>query len=79
MESFLLMIRTKLELNDSDVIVEGRFEYLKRTRIRTDEGIFLQPHEKHSANIIAELGLKGANALRTPDLGSESIPEFSPP
>eukprot|EP00959_Pyramimonas_sp_CCMP1952_P288403 6030897-Pyramimonas_sp.AAC.1 len=65
------MIRAKLKLKDSDVVTEGRFEYLKRTRIKTDEGIFVQPREKHALNIIAELGLKGANPVKTPDLGSE--------
>ena len=52
-ESFLPMSRTKLKLKDSDVVIEGGFEYLKRNWVKTNEGIFLQPHEKHSANIIA--------------------------
>ena len=79
MESFLQMIRTKLKLKGSEVVIEFGFEYLKRTMIRSSEGIFLHPREKHSANIIVELGLKGENAVRTPDLGSEDIPEYSPP
>ncbi|CAK0789057.1 unnamed protein product, partial [Prorocentrum cordatum] len=78
-ESFLPMIRSKLKLKDSDVVTEGRFEYLKRARIKTDEGIFVQPHEKHALNIITELGLQGANPVKTPDLGSEEVLEHSPP
>ncbi|CAK0861993.1 unnamed protein product [Prorocentrum cordatum] len=66
-------------LKDSDVVTEGRFEHLKRTRTKTDEGIFLQPHEKHALNIITELGLKGANPVKTPDLGSKEVLEHSTP
>ncbi|CAK0799166.1 unnamed protein product, partial [Prorocentrum cordatum] len=79
LESFLPATRAKLKLRDSDVVIEGRFEFLKRTRIKTNEGIFLQVHEKHSSNIIAELGLRGANPVRTPDLGPEETVEHSPP
>ncbi|CAK0891653.1 unnamed protein product, partial [Prorocentrum cordatum] len=75
----LHMVRTKQKLKDSDVGIEGRFEYLKRTRIRTDEGIFFQPQEKRSMSIISELGLKGAKAVKAPDMGPEEILEHSPP
>ncbi|CAK0831771.1 unnamed protein product, partial [Prorocentrum cordatum] len=48
---FFPAIRAKLKLKDSDVVIEGRFEYLK--------------HQKQSSHIIAELGLRGANPVRT--------------
>ncbi|CAK0812368.1 unnamed protein product, partial [Prorocentrum cordatum] len=78
-ENCLPMIRAKLKLKDSDVVAEGRFGYLKRTRIKTDEGIFVQPREKHALDVITELGLMGANPVKTPDLGSEEVLEQSPP
>ena len=59
-------------------IIEGRYEYLKRTRIKTDQCTFIKAHDKHSFNIIKELGLEGANSVKTPDLAEER-PPHSPP
>ena len=63
------MIRTKLKLKDPDVVIEGRAEYLKHTRIITSEGIFFQAHEKHISNIISELGLMGRQSSQDSRLG----------
>ncbi|CAK0901612.1 unnamed protein product, partial [Prorocentrum cordatum] len=67
------MARLSLELHMCDFFCAGR---------KSDMGGFLpmiRTKLKHGANIIAELGLKGADAVRTPEFGLEDIFEFSPP
>jgi len=75
---FLVEAKKHLKLKSSDVIIVGTYEHLKRTRVKTTSGTFVAPHEKHSANIIAALGLEGANSVRTPDLDADEPLEAAP-
>ena len=70
--------RGVLKLKASDVIVEGKYEHLKRTRVKSKDGTLILAHQKHALNIVNELGLEDCNPAPTPDLDAEP-PEQSEP
>jgi len=75
---FLDKIRGILKLKASDVIVTGRYEHLKRSRVKLPHGTMVACHEKHAINIIEALKLTNSNPCKTPDLDADE-PEYSPP
>eukprot|EP00971_Amphidinium_carterae_P104206 2063755-Amphidinium_carterae.1 len=70
-ERLLPRLRKVLKLKASDAIVIGKYEHLKRTRLRHDEGVVVKPHDKHVSNIFAHLGLERANGAKTPCFDGE--------
>ena len=76
-EWFLDKARVVLKLKASDAIISGRYEHLKRTRIKMDTGTLIRPHPKHAQNIIYTLGLENANPAKTPEVEGDR-PENSP-
>ena len=60
------------------MILTGKYEHLKRLRIKLPTGTFIRPHEKHGQNIVHTLGLENCNPVATPFL-TEERPEASPP
>jgi len=74
---FVAELRTVFELQGSDCFSFGTFSHLQRTRVRTPDGTFIKPHEKHLQSVVRALGLESANPCSTPHL-SVDRPEHDP-
>ena len=66
-DKLLPMIRARLRLKGSGAIETGRYDHLKRGRVRTSAGVGSKPHPKHIENIVHILGLEAANSAATPE------------
>jgi len=76
-EALLPEMRKVLKLKASDCIITGKYVHLKRPRIKTESGTFVQANPKHVVNVINALGLANSNGAATPHLDEEQ-PEHSP-
>ena len=69
--AFLGNVRGVLKLKASDAIMSGRYEHLKRTRVKMEHGTLIKAHPKHARNIVSALNLENANSVKTPNLDEE--------
>ena len=77
-EKFIEELRRTLRIKASCSISEGVYEHLKRTRVKTREAIFIQPHEKHVQNILEAMGMQDCKPSVTPHLDEERPSESKP-
>ena len=54
------------------------YEHLKRTRVKTRDAVFIQPHEKHVQNILETMGMTDCKPSVTPHLDEERPSESKP-
>ena len=63
---FLSLLRAELKLKDSDCIITGTYEHLKRKRVKNHDGVFISNRARHTQNILYILGLEQCNSAPTP-------------
>ena len=71
-------LRTPLRIKASCSIREGVHEHFKRTRVKTKDVIFIQPHEKHVQNILEAMGMTDCKPSVTPRLDEKRPSESTP-
>ena len=59
--------------------MEGRFQHLKRDRLRLREGTYIRANPKHIVNLLAIMRMEDCNAAPTPFVPKSSEPEDATP
>ena len=71
-------LREQFRLKASDVVLDGSYAHLKRTRWKLQDETIIAAIPKHQLNVIKALGLEGADGVTTPHLPDDR-PESSTP
>ena len=70
-EPFLEQLRNLFKLKASDLILEGEYSHLKRTRWKLKDYTLIAPTPKHEQNVIMALNLQGVEGVATPHLSED--------